>query len=105
MVACCRVLSGPATDRSYIGGAMDELKFAIIHSLDKTKGALSASVRTRDSVLDIQKPVIKDLAEKLAKLVGKDGSSVYWGQFGTGRRRSEESRVGKECVSTCRCRW
>src|SRR3546814_11625112 len=21
------------------------------------------------------------------------------------RRRSEERRVGKECVSTCRCRW
>jgi len=49
---------------------MDELKFAIIHSLEKTKGALSASVRTRDKVLDIQKPVIKDLAETLAKLVG-----------------------------------
>lgn len=65
---------------------MDELKFAIIHSLEKTKGALSASVRTRDKVLDIQKPVIKDLAETLAKLVGKDGSSVYWGQFGANRR-------------------
>src|SRR3546814_12551193 len=22
-----------------------------------------------------------------------------------GRERSEERRVGKECVSTCRCRW
>src|SRR3546814_17760325 len=22
-----------------------------------------------------------------------------------GGKRSEESRVGKECVSTCRCRW
>jgi nucleoid-associated protein len=65
---------------------MDELKFAIIHSLEKAKGVLSASVRTRDKVLDIQKPVIKDLAKTLAKLVGKDGSSVYWGQFGTNRR-------------------
>ncbi|MDR2188160.1 MAG: nucleoid-associated protein [Azonexus sp.] len=65
---------------------MDELKFAIIHSLEKTKGALATSVHTRDSVLDIQKPVIKDLADRLAKLVGKDGSSVYWGQFGTNRR-------------------
>lgn len=65
---------------------MEELTFAIIHSLEKSKGTLSATVRTRDSVLDIQKPVIKDLAETLAKLVGKDGSSVYWGQFGTNRR-------------------
>src|SRR3546814_1857265 len=24
---------------------------------------------------------------------------------GTGQRRSEERRVGKECVSTCRSRW
>jgi nucleoid-associated protein len=47
---------------------------------------LSATARTRNNVLDIQKPVIKDLAETLAKLVGKDGSSVYWGQFGTNRR-------------------
>src|SRR3546814_15056657 len=23
----------------------------------------------------------------------------------TGRRRSEERRIGKECVSTCRSRW
>jgi nucleoid-associated protein len=65
---------------------MDELKFAIIHSLEKTKGVLFASVRTRDNVLDIQKPVIKELAETLTKLVGKDGSSVYWGQFGANRR-------------------
>src|SRR3546814_2804894 len=26
-------------------------------------------------------------------------------QRGRGRRRSEERRVGKECVSTCRSRW
>jgi hypothetical protein len=38
---------------------MDELKLAIIHSLEKTKGVLFASVRTRNNVLDIQKPVIE----------------------------------------------
>src|SRR3546814_7014645 len=27
------------------------------------------------------------------------------GQVGLGSRRSEERRVGKECVSTCRSRW
>src|SRR3546814_13754858 len=41
----------------------------------------------------------------LDELVG-----VFFGQFGehitqTGRYRSEERRVGKECVSTCRSRW
>src|SRR3546814_14290141 len=32
--------------------------------------------------------------------------AIRWGS-GRGRRltRSEESRVGKECVSTCRSRW
>jgi nucleoid-associated protein len=73
-------------DWGYIEGAMDELKFAIIHSLEKATRTSSASVRTRDSVLDTKKQVIQDLAEKLTKLVGKDGSSVYWGQFGTNRR-------------------
>src|SRR3546814_15205756 len=36
-------------------------------------------------------------------------SAVSQGQAGArmslGRRRSEERRVGKECVSTCRSRW
>lgn len=65
---------------------MDELQFAIIHSLDKAAGSAAASIRTRDSVLDIDKPAVRSLAEQLAKLVGKDGSSVFWGQFGTNRR-------------------
>src|SRR3546814_13452885 len=30
----------------------------------------------------------------------------YWDEMGRGnRKRSEERRVGKECVSTCRSRW
>src|SRR3546814_14690088 len=29
----------------------------------------------------------------------------YFGKMVTERRRSEERRVGKECVSTCRSRW
>lgn len=80
---------------------MDELKFAIIHSLEKTKGVLSASARTRNTVLDIRKPVIKDLAEKLAKLVGKDGSSVYWGQFGSNRREGLFPSHVQSLISDC----
>src|SRR3546814_6162738 len=40
------------------------------------------------------------------------GSGLYWQISGDGREvfpsrslRSEEGRVGKECVSTCRSRW
>src|SRR3546814_19937573 len=29
----------------------------------------------------------------------------YFEVYGAGPRRSEERRVGKECVSTCRYRW
>src|SRR3546814_20428842 len=31
--------------------------------------------------------------------------SPHWGKDGQAFRRSEERRVGKECVSTCRSRW
>lgn len=99
--AIAGTFSYPATDMSYTGGAMDELKFAVIHSLEKTKGTLSASVRTRDKVLDVQKPVIKGLAEILAKLVGKDGSSVYWGQFGTNRREGPFPTHVQPLISDC----
>src|SRR3546814_16242858 len=30
---------------------------------------------------------------------------LIWGQFPDAFSRSEERRVGKECVSTCRSRW
>src|SRR3546814_2920840 len=37
---------------------------------------------------------------------GKIGRAGFWGEIdGADHRRSEERRVGKECVSTCRSRW
>src|SRR3546814_19728238 len=36
------------------------------------------------------------------KLIGEMGAFAGWNLFGI---RSEERRVGKECVSTCRSRW
>src|SRR3546814_16950108 len=35
----------------------------------------------------------------------EDGSALRGRQNGLGRHRSDERRVGKECVSTCRSRW
>ncbi|MDR6990215.1 nucleoid-associated protein [Luteimonas sp. 3794] len=80
---------------------MDELDFAIIHSLEKARGASSATVRARTKVLDVRKPVIRGLAETLAKLVGKDGSAVYWGQFGTNRREGLFPTHVKNLASEC----
>src|SRR3546814_6062897 len=36
---------------------------------------------------------------------GADGPAFNFDLSRTGDRRSEERRVGKECVSTCRSRW
>src|SRR3546814_13788183 len=33
------------------------------------------------------------------------GQQPFGGSRGSGTNRSEERRVGKECVSTCRSRW
>src|SRR3546814_1084123 len=41
-----------------------------------------------------------------AALVGDVyNSEKQWGNLPPGSSRSEERRVGKECVSTCRSRW
>src|SRR3546814_11576171 len=46
-----------------------------------------------------------------AQVSGKDVARAYLardrfvGEVNTAFRRSEERRVGKECVSTCRSRW
>src|SRR3546814_17242282 len=51
-----------------------------------------------------------DAANSLTNLVACRDSKTAAGQFNLGgycnkEIRSEESRVGKECVSTCRSRW
>src|SRR3546814_15940068 len=37
--------------------------------------------------------------------VGERFRGLHLSPLGEGSERSEESRVGKECVSTCRSRW
>src|SRR3546814_12337325 len=41
-------------------------------------------------------------SEKVLKLLSDRSSQIEWARTD---RRSEERRVGKECVSTCRSRW
>src|SRR3546814_15775602 len=41
---------------------------------------------------------INEFAKEILRLTGSDRKVVY-------KPRSEERRVGKECVSTCRSRW
>src|SRR3546814_19276422 len=49
---------------------------------------------------DISKERVED-----ASAVLKVGQTVEAKFIGMDRKRSEERRVGKECVSTCRSRW
>src|SRR3546814_11105448 len=48
--------------------------------------------------------VVKFFSKQPPALIGMEacGSAHYWGRE---LSRSEERRVGKECVSTCRSRW
>src|SRR3546814_8060807 len=54
---------------------------------------------------DLQKEGQNSVAEILAKQPGIQFYSNGGPQTQTGVMRSEERRVGKACVSTCRSRW
>lgn len=65
---------------------MDQLLFATIHFLQKVAGERLARIHPRDTVLDVNKSAVAELARQLAALVGKNESTVYWGQFGNRKR-------------------
>lgn len=75
---------------------MEELKFAVIHSLHKGAQTSVATTQMAQVSLSIDLPEVKTLADQLTKLVGKDGSTVLWGQFGTNNR---EGRFPKAAES------
>src|SRR3546814_13660000 len=54
--------------------------------------------KSRDISYETDEPIgaLQDYHERIAELLKS---------FATGITRSEERRVGKECVSTCRSRW
>src|SRR3546814_17151115 len=45
------------------------------------------------------------LDQSIVGSLKNQGIRIALDDFGTGYSRSEERRVGKECVSTCRSRW
>src|SRR3546814_13433552 len=54
--------------------------------------------------LPLQQPVADDPGRRRVELeLAGDGEIIV--QLALEQRRSEERRVGKECVSTCRSRW
>src|SRR3546814_13651801 len=66
--------------------------------------ALLPEGRRRDDLLAAARPMFDvDLAGRVLPF-DTDAASAY-PEIAAGRKRSEERRVGKECVSTCRSRW
>src|SRR3546814_1254010 len=75
----------------------------------------SSDVCSSDLTMSLSTITLEDALQllKLPRVVGQhpDGGEIVAsnGKFGPyikwGDERSEERRVGKECVSTCRSRW
>src|SRR3546814_14212390 len=56
----------------------------------------------------VSRPIVREAIAQLTAdgvLVTRKGSGAYVSETPGGKARSEERRVGKECVSTCRVRW
>src|SRR3546814_4347451 len=90
-----RTEAGELTFRSYreIGGLVG----ALAHRAEEVFASLPAPARASlDQVLALLVVVQPD-SEAIS------AQSVYWSALAD--ERSEERRVGKECVSTCRSRW
>src|SRR3546814_8206585 len=51
------------------------------------------------------KTIRTDGHSRTSNLLARVLASRYWKSNATFGNRSEERRVGKECVSTCRSRW
>src|SRR3546814_19359017 len=74
-------------------GALDDLSAAEVAAMAPRPGEASLCTRMRDgSEVVIGKQQTRDKLQALFDRLDGDG-------------RSEERRVGKECVSTCRSRW
>src|SRR3546814_9614877 len=70
-------------------------------SSDVCSSDLSSAWRSR-GVLPMRPPKKSNLKRSPAR--SHQRSAEFW-QGASSVRRSEERRVGKECVSTCRTRW
>src|SRR3546814_13575906 len=62
----------------------------------------AGSLALKDNVTNRDAPLVARLREAGAVILGKTNLSE-WANIRS--KRSDERRVGKECVSTCRSRW
>ena len=90
------------------GAANSLLKFieepgagVYIFMLTTNKSAVLPTIRSRTQVIEL--PPLK--RDALLTVLTEHNIPQSQQQIAVGITRSEERRVGKECVSTCRSRW
>src|SRR3546814_15296416 len=75
----------------------------VVDIKDETGHVVARGLSEYDSVDAIK--IIGCRSEEIARILGSVSRSVLVHRDHMVMLRSEESRVGKECVSTCRSRW
>src|SRR3546814_12805675 len=85
------------SDGSSDVGSSDLLRGAVARG-GQQRGGHVGHVQRREGVIAQQDAILREADGDLAVGRGLD-------QQPCGEARSEERRVGKECVSTCSCRW
>src|SRR3546814_20053373 len=84
-------------------GKLLKIFFAVAHDptqLNRQGNDVGAQYRSAIFYADEQQ---KKVAE--AYIAQLDAAGIYHSKIVTQLERSEERRIGKECVSTCRSRW
>src|SRR3546814_5185643 len=101
------------TKRSFEGklalvtGASRGIGAAIAEALGRERAHVVLTARTASGLEDVEERIhAAGGSATIAPLDLTDGESIGRLAKAVGERwRSEERRVGKECVSTCRSRW
>src|SRR3546814_17026958 len=86
---------------------------AVTDKTDSFERHISDTLIAGDGLCDqkVVEIVVKEGPERVREIIGygadfeRDNTGTYDLEREGGHTRSEESRVGKECVSTCRSRW
>src|SRR3546814_14747665 len=71
----------------------------------KTPGITVRPIETIDGGRDANEVFFDDVRVPVENRIGEEGKGWDYAKHLLGNERSEERRVGKECVSTCRSRW
>src|SRR3546814_15379438 len=97
---------GPLADVGESGCGKSQTSLAVMGLLPTaaTRAAKRLDFDGR-SLLDLSERQMSDLRGNKLAMIFQDPMTSLNPAYTIGNQRSEERRVGKECVSTCRSRW